>query len=416
MKYRLIKNVKETPWGKETIDSLYRLVALRDIPLYGVQEGDLGGLVSAESVLSQYDDCWISHNAKVTGNVFIVDNAYIGESARITGKSEKYSIMITGTATIKGNARISTSEDNEAFQNVFITDKVRIYGSPLIQDCGRISNNVTIQGSVVISGSKEISGDSALFENAKLNKGVKVLGRSNIFGNAIIRTGAVIENSRVAGNANIPVNVHLKDGDVDSEGFLKSGQWNLLDNAVTAGSSGEQKFYSSPPPPNFSEPIKTVSPVLDTATKDALNLLEEVKHDLAVYETDIVKIIKYPVMTDRTNSYTLEMMQALKLANRLALNPSHTGFVASVFDLEKKFLAAESNALKMASSGLNELELKKAGRASDLLAIASDEASTEQEKKLAFKQAFKQLEGVIMVPEAAMETFKIKIGLPELEA
>lgn len=402
MKYKLVKHTKDN-WG-----SLYRLVALRDIPLYGVRAGDEGGLVSAESVLSQYDDCWITYGAKVTGNVFIVDNAYIGDHARILGKSEKYSIMVSDIAIIKGSSRVVTSEDDEAFQNTIIKGKARIYGSALVQDCGRIQDNVQIQGSAILNGVKEVSGDSAIFENAKINKHASISGKSNIFGNAIIRTNSIIENSRVMGNANIPVGSHLKNADFDDEGNMTKGDW------VNEGISPISNGAITPAHMNYRnlEPVSSLS----IETKDALNLLDEVKSDLASYETDIVKIIKYPVMTDRTDFYTLEMMQALKLANRLALNPTHTGFVASVFDLEKKFLAAESHALKMASSGLNELELKKAGLAKDLLAIAANEASSDQEKKVAFTQAFKQLEGVIMVPEVAVETFRIKVGLKEIEA
>lgn len=79
-------------------------------------------------------------------------------------------------------------------------------------------------------------------------------------------------------------------------------------------------------------------------------------------------------------------------------------------------MAAESNAMKLSSSLLSGEELKKMDKAKDLLAIASNEASTEHEKKVSFQQAFKQLEGIIVVPEMAVDTFRAKIGLKEIEA
>lgn len=75
----------------------------------------------------------------------------------------------------------------------------------------------------------------------------------------------------------------------------------------------------------------------------------------------------------------------------------------------------DSFALKTASTMLSATDKKKVDKVDDLLAIASNDASTEHEKKIAFQQAFKHLEGIIVVPEVAVETFKVKIGLKELE-
>ncbi|ELG6179175.1 hypothetical protein RN722_004335, partial [Escherichia coli] len=39
--------------------TLYRIRALRDIPLYDVKAGDCGGWVAGEHNLSQDDDAWV---------------------------------------------------------------------------------------------------------------------------------------------------------------------------------------------------------------------------------------------------------------------------------------------------------------------------------------------------------------------
>lgn len=423
MKYRLADTNQSHNVRNISGRNVYRLVALRDIPLYGVRAGDEGGLVDSARVLSQEGDCWISFGARVLGNVSIREHAYIGDNANVYGRSDKFSITISGVASVRGNAKVMISEDNEAFQNTVIKEKARIYNNTIVRDAGEISGTVCIRGSAEINGATEIAGDSDIFEKAKVNSYARVLRRSSISGNAIVKTDSIVDNSRILGNAVIPIGAHVLNAQYSEDGSINSGEifyqdaknsdiYQAVKDIYKGTITASHITHNHIPSASFPSASTTVT----VEVKDALNLLQEVRNDIAAYESDIVKIIKYPVMTDRTDSYTLEMMQALKLANRLALNPTHTGFVASVFDLEKKFLAAESHALKMASSGLTELELKKTGRASDLLAIAANEASTEQEKKAAFKQAFKQLEGVIMVPESAVETFRIKIGLKELEA
>lgn len=423
MKYNLVEKTPNAHGVNIPGRIVYRLVALRDIPLYGVRAGDEGGLVDSPRILSQEGDCWISFGARVLGNVFIREHAYIGDSANVYGRSEKFSITVSGVSSIRGSAKVMTSEDNEAFQNTVIKEKVRIYNNAIVRDAGEISGTVCIHGSSEINGAAEVSGDADVFDKAKINSYARILGRSSIAGNTIVKTDAVVDNSRILGNAVVPIGSRVINAQYSADGIIASGEIFYQDRKNPDIYKDSKGLYHGTITSNHIThnhlSVGNPQPLPDAMTveiRDALNLLQEVRNDIGDYESDIVKIIKYPVMTDRTDSYTLDMMQALKLSSRLALNPTHTGFVASVFDLEKKFLAAESHALKMASSGLSEAELRKTGRASDLLAIASDEASTEQEKKMAFKQAFKQLEGVIMVPESAVETFRIKIGLKELEA
>ena len=74
---------------------LRRIRALRDIPRYGVKEGDLGGWVESEGNLTQEGDCWVFDYAQVS------DTALISGDARVFGNS-----WVFGNAQVFGNARV----------------------------------------------------------------------------------------------------------------------------------------------------------------------------------------------------------------------------------------------------------------------------------------------------------------------
>lgn len=62
---------------------LRRIRALRDIPRYGVKEGDLGGWVESEGNLTQEGDCWVFDNAQVCGNAQVFGNAMVCGNAQV---------------------------------------------------------------------------------------------------------------------------------------------------------------------------------------------------------------------------------------------------------------------------------------------------------------------------------------------
>lgn len=417
-------------WGSSQWGKLYRLKALRDIPLYSVLAGDYSGYVTSRESLSQDGECWIAYGAEVFGNVHISGSAYIGGKAQLKNFRNDVSLTVSGGAVVKDRAKVFIQESVEfdTIQDTLIDGQISISGNALLLNVGKIQGKVKIFGDASLSGTKEVNGTVSIGGHAKVKELTRILGASFIEGETVVATGAVVENSILRGTTLIGLGQRVVDAEFNVNGVMKYGDRYQNNGFVIASKTPPEEedvaqtshFPLGAITASHIGPLSQLSTSavneLSIETKDALNLLEEIKEEFSHYETDVVKLIKYPLMTDRTNPYTLDMMQALKLANRLSLNPLHTGFIASVFDLEKKFLAAESNALKMASTALSEAELKKTGRASDLLAVALNEASSEQEKKVAFEQAFKQLEGVIMVPDVAKETFKIKIGLKEIEA
>lgn len=109
-------STKYTLQGKKNKwDGTYRIVAVRDIPRYGVKEGDLGGRVKGEHNLSQFGDCWIAEDslvdeegrvmgdAIVRGGSVIYDRASLKDEAVLDGASTMIDNSVAyGNAVIRG--------------------------------------------------------------------------------------------------------------------------------------------------------------------------------------------------------------------------------------------------------------------------------------------------------------------------
>jgi carbonic anhydrase/acetyltransferase-like protein (isoleucine patch superfamily) len=410
-KYRLLSRERIVPdisnWTPGVARKLYRIQALRDIPEHGVKKGDIGGYVSSKYTLSQEGSCWIAFGAKAIGAVFISEDAYLGDSSVALCDFSKSSLNIKGSVQLLDNAEVYISGDGNKSS---IGGNAKFFGSSRTYNLSEAKGNIRVYGDAMLHGPKSLLGDIEIYGNASLRAGSVIKGTTKIFDHAIIHTKAVVTDCIVHGKAQIG-----EGESVSNDSFEEEGIFINLKKKIPKIVIGEEN-----------KPVE----VLDDTEKDIaspssrkhkgktekiLELFSQLKNDIASYETDIVKIIKYPVMTDRTDSYTMKMTRLIKKAERLADFPEDPDFAETVSELEEAFLAAESNALKIASTMFSDADRKKTEKAKDLLAIASNEGSAENEKKTAFKQAFKQLEGVVVVPEAAIDAFRIKIGLQELE-
>ena len=85
----------------ESLDGLYRIRALRDIPRYGVKAGDLGGWVESEKNLSQDGECWVGGSALVYGHAQVTGNALVDGDARVYENA-----WVGGSARVRGDAWI----------------------------------------------------------------------------------------------------------------------------------------------------------------------------------------------------------------------------------------------------------------------------------------------------------------------
>lgn len=427
-KYKLVRAGRMGIHRTEEEAKFYQLQALRDIPKYGVKAGDLGGYVTDKYSLSHEGSCWIADNAQVVGNVSIFDDAYVGGNAVVWVYSLFLEIRPSSPIYLKGNIRIKDDAfiescydrskrnfissifqgDAKIYGNAKLMNVYRIHGAPkiygeaVLNGTNLIAGNAEIHGKADIGNGVTIEGESQVYGNASLSDDCAILGSSKVFDNAKVFENAKVIDSLISGNGKVPGNTVVKNETINgmqTKPFVKSVE-------VSKDFSGDGFMVQ---PPN-----KAVVPT--PRGKVYLRTLKEVQEKIAAYESDIVKIIKYPVMIDRTNAFTQAMVTALNNAQRWSEDPDSEYFKDAVVALENAFLAAESNALKMSSTLLSAEEKKKTATAQNMLAIAANEASSEQEKKVAFQQAFKQLEGIIAVPEVAVDTFRIKIGLKEIES
>jgi serine acetyltransferase len=401
-KYKLIR-VGKREWPKSTWADTYRwsqLKALKDIPEHGVKAGDLGGFVQDPSILSQEGSCWIGGNAMVYGWVNVSGNAYIGGNVSILNNYSSRRIVVKGNASVTGNAKIWIGRfDGEGSPDngIIIDGNASISDEVTIVNVKRIGGKAKISGNAILSRCENILDSSEVFGNAKINQGASLVGATKVYDNAVVDQNASIISSTICDSAVVHSYETVQNLILD-----KNGRRIKDPSAVLTVQASESK-------------VKEL-PAGAEELSDALIAFNEITASIASYETDIVKIIKYPVMTDRTDAMTRAMGKALNVATRLSRKPGSDAFENAVSELEDAFLAAESNALKIAGTSLSEEDRKKTERAKDLLAIAANEGSAENEKKVAFKQAFKQLEGAVVVPESAIDAFRIKIGLKELEA
>lgn len=80
--------------------SVHQIRALRDIPMYGVKAGDLGGYVQGYHNLSQDGEAWIKGNSVVAGNAVVQDNALVAGGS-----------FLHGTSLVSGSSRVYNVED-----------------------------------------------------------------------------------------------------------------------------------------------------------------------------------------------------------------------------------------------------------------------------------------------------------------
>lgn len=417
------------------------------------------------------DSAYIGGNAKVTcdmdeESIVIRGNTSVGGNATITLEENADGSPITDTA-IMGNVNIT---DNANLRNVrLMRGDISISGHAVLDGVAEVTGNAVFKDHVRLNKGVKVSGITFIIDRAVISENATIIN-SAIDGSTVVFAGDTIKDfntqEKIVAHKNNNVQDIVNRATALSQragNSVKSGTWNsffhdfddtfdalgndlnkLGDDLSKMGDDLSKSFHGSSDDYDWEPgigghfkkqgnlyagkglakgskvsltrdvPVSSVDAEKQALIDDALLLLKEVNEKHKAYETDIVKIIKYPVMADKSYPLVAELHVALGRANRMSLNPAHTGFVDAVTTAEKAFIAAESYALKMASTVFTEAEKKKVSKVNDLLSIASNDASSDNEKEQAFKQAFKQLEGIIAVPEVAVDAFRVKIGLKEL--
>jgi carbonic anhydrase/acetyltransferase-like protein (isoleucine patch superfamily) len=439
---------------------MYRIKALRDIPAHNVKAGDLGGWVNHRKVLSQEGDCWIGGGALVYNEYWMAvsGNALITDEAVVCGLADA-KIRISGDAVIEGSAKVFVSSSAACRVNIYgnarLSDKAVIEDS--VDITGKIGGNAVVKHSQVL-GQAQVSGNakvssSTISDMAMVVGDAVVTNGANVSGNAVIAEEANVSAAEIRGSATISGKARVLDQSIICDSATVTGHAVILREVVIGGDSivkdnavvsegtrifgksiiagdteiGAYKSYTDfistgnrviSAAPSMDELTRTVTqPRVTASSIEGMCLkLASLEQEINAYGSDIVKLLKFPIMNDLRDENTLDMMLSLKNAKRIDPEASPDEFREAVNSLERKFMKAESNALIISSAAFSDEQRKKADKASDLFAVACNEASSEQEKKSAFKQGFRQLVGVVAVTESAIENMRIKVGIPELEA
>lgn len=417
---------------------------LKDLPHFGIQAGAITGYLDDRLSFDDDDECWIGKEAIVFGDVTLCDYAFIGGRAIVRGPDlgNDANLTIDGNAQIAGGAIIG-------YEKFDVQDKLfRITGNTIITDYARVSWPKSLRGSTTIKGNSttglnlqsnddvniygsarigrdvSLNGVIHISEFATLYDNVNIRSNINIKGKSVLRESYELINGRVINKGVIPPVKKTPDelplfvGDnarplFVSGNTIESGAQQLEDVIVMEkvqfinGNSASDGMDNTA---NFSDNDSTLSP----ERKKWQNRLDLAKKQLDSYESDIVKLIRYPMMTDLTNEHTANMVIALRDIETGSIE-NDKDFADAVLSFERTFLVAESNARKVATTKLSDAERKKTVDAKNLFAIACNEASSETEKKVSFKQGFARLEGIVSVPEKAITAMQHRVGLAEIE-
>lgn len=154
--------------------------------------------------------------------------------------------------------------------------------------------------------------------------------------------------------------------------------------------------------------------------KEIMDNHTRIRAEWMTYETDLLKMIDYPMLTDMSEPVTIELHKALK--NAVLHSPKSlkgldrvsfvdSDYAKAVSELDTAWHVAESKAKLANWSKFDKEEQKSLQRAKDLLNLAMDSGATASERQISYKAAMKALKGLINAPEKTILTIEDKIRL-----
>lgn len=396
----------------------YEKLNLRAGSISGLMDYNLSWVVNPSDTLIM---SWIDYDAIVYGKVEIQSNVRIMDKAIVRGPSWIWNsdkLTLLSGSTIKDNAIVGYNTIDDLGDEKFV-----IGGNTHISDNAKINwptfiSNTRIGGDSTVGSRANISGNVTISDNVRVCHDVTLKGNIELRDEIEIRENFSFSGDKIFdGHMTIPDD--LPSDEVTEKKQVTDTKWR--ESHFPSQSDLAKADIRNLSPQAEMDKSDTSMVVRENATKSAVkpgvlswfDRFVVIRDKIDAYESDIVKIIKYPVMTDLTNEYTVDLMCALNDVQVSNMDDMES-MSSLVSLLERKFFMAESNARKIATTQLTDDERKKTADARDLFAIACNEASSEQEKKASFKQGFARLEGVIAVPEKAVTAMREKVGLLEL--
>ncbi|WP_104178941.1 hypothetical protein [Arthrobacter sp. B0490] len=144
---------------------------------------------------------------------------------------------------------------------------------------------------------------------------------------------------------------------------------------------------------------------------------DEVDRKWLSYELDAAKLIDYPTMTDVREPLTVAFLRAKRVAD--SLRPEdRTGVSAedlaeyrsAVTSYDVAFQVAETEARRVRASGFTAAERQRLETARKLVTVAVDDAATAAERQTAYRRARRELDGLIVLPDATISDLEERIA------
>jgi hypothetical protein len=148
-KYELVKNDTINIGGA----TLYRIRALKAIPLFAIAAGTLGGYVQSVSNLAQIGNAWVFGDAQVSGNAQVFGNARVYGNAWVFGNAQ-----VSGNAQVYGDAQV--------FGNAWVSGNAQVYGDAQVSGNARVFGNAQVYGNAWVFGNAWVSGDARVSGDA----------------------------------------------------------------------------------------------------------------------------------------------------------------------------------------------------------------------------------------------------------
>ncbi|WP_434616076.1 hypothetical protein [Arthrobacter sp. A5] len=136
------------------------------------------------------------------------------------------------------------------------------------------------------------------------------------------------------------------------------------------------------------------------------------------YELDVGKLIDFPMMTDVREPLTVAFLRAKREADGLRPGSPEEitakgrldEYRAAVNGYEVAFEVAEREARRVRDSSFTGPERQRLATARKLITIAVDDAATPAERQTAYRRARRELDGLIVLPDATVASLEEKVA------
>ncbi len=153
------------------------------------------------------------------------------------------------------------------------------------------------------------------------------------------------------------------------------------------------------------------------AVQQVERMHDDVNRKWLTYELDAAKLIDYPMMTDVREPLTVAFLRAKREA--VAIRPADPSTVSAeelaayrsaVTSYDVAFQVAETEARRMRANGFSVEERKRLNTARKLVTVAIDNAATAAERQSAYRRARRELDGLIVLPEATITLLEEEVA------